>query len=140
MEADFLAGIEPVAEILALEHLLEGDPGVEPQDFLIGHLAEPIPVVHNLGLRFVQNLERLIGVGRGIGQHLRAGQRRARGGAPRGVAHRGGEVADEQHRLMPEQLELAEFFQCHGVAEMDVRGGGIHPELDAQRAAEPEFV
>jgi hypothetical protein len=40
---------------------------------------------------------------------------------------------------MAEQLELAEFFKRHGVAEVDVRRGGIDAELDAQRPAEAEF-
>ena len=51
VEADFLAGIEAVAEVLALEHLLEGDAGVELEDFLVGHFAEPVAVVNDLGFR-----------------------------------------------------------------------------------------
>ena len=88
----------------------------------------------------VEDLEGLVGVGGGVDQHLVAGERRAGGGAAGRIADRGGEVADEQHRLVAEELELAEFFQGHGVAEMDVRRGGIDAEFDAQRAAEAEFV
>ena len=40
---------------------------------------------------------------------------------------------------MAEELKLAEFFQRDGMAEVDVRRGGIDAELDAQRAAETEF-
>ena len=41
--------------------------------------------------------------------------------------------------MVAEELELAEFFEGHGVAEVDVRRGGIDAELDPQRAAEAEF-
>jgi hypothetical protein len=51
VQAHFLAGIEAVAEVLALEHLLERDAGVELEDFLVGHLAEPVAVVNDLGFR-----------------------------------------------------------------------------------------
>ena len=40
---------------------------------------------------------------------------------------------------MAEVLELAEFFKRDGVAEVDVRRGGIDAELDPQRTAEAEF-
>ncbi len=40
---------------------------------------------------------------------------------------------------MAKELELAEFFQSDGVAEMDVWRGGIDSKFDAQRAAEFEF-
>ena len=51
VEADFLAGVDAVAEVLALEHLLEGDAAVELEDFLEGHFSEPVAVVDDLGLR-----------------------------------------------------------------------------------------
>ena len=109
------------------------------EDLLVAHLAEPVAVVDDLGLVAVEDLEGLVGVGLGVGEHLVAGERRAGGGAAGGIADGGGEVADEQHGLVAEQLELAELLQRDGVAEVDVRRGGIDAELDAQRAAEAEF-
>lgn len=53
VEADFLAGVDAVAEVLALEHLLKGDAGVEFEDFLVGHFAEPVAVVDDFGFGFV---------------------------------------------------------------------------------------
>ena len=41
---------------------------------------------------------------------------------------------------MPEFLELPEFLQCHRMAEVDVRRGGIDAELDPQRASEAQFL
>jgi hypothetical protein len=100
VEADFLAGVKAGAEILALEHLLKGDAGVEAEDFLVGHFPEPVAVVNNLGLGFVEDLERLVGVGGGVGEHFVAGEWRAGGGTAGGVADGGGEVTDEKHGLM----------------------------------------
>jgi hypothetical protein len=34
-----------------------------------------------------------------------------------------------------EVLELAQFLEDDGVAEVDVGGGGVEPELDAERPA-----
>src|SRR5207245_5319251 len=64
---------------------------------------------------------------------LRPGEDRAGGRTPARVANQGSEVADDQHRLVPEVLKLAQLHQRHGVPEMNVRGGRIHPELHAQR-------
>ena len=139
VEADFLAGLEAGAEVLALEHLLEGDARVELEDFLVAHFAEPVAVVDDLGLGPVEDLEGLVGVGGGIDEHLVARQRRASGGAAGGVADGGGEVADQEHGLVAEELELAELFQGDGVAEVKVRRGGIDAELDAQRPVKAEF-
>ena len=74
-----------------------------------------------------------------VDQHLVARQRRASGRAARRIADGGGEITDEQHCLMAEQLELAELFQSHRVAEVNVRRGGIDAQLDPQRAAEAKF-
>ncbi len=132
-------GVEAGAEVLALEHLLEGDAGVELEDFLVGHLPEPVAVVDDLGFGLVEDLEGLVGVGGGVDEHLVAGERRAGGGAAGRIADGGGEITDEQHGLVTEELELAELFQGDGVAEVDVGRRGIDAELDAQRAAEAEF-
>ncbi len=41
---------------------------------------------------------------------------------------------------MTEELKLAQLFKNDGVAEVNVRGGGVDPELDAERAAELELI
>ena len=63
VETDFLAGIEAVAEIFTLEHLLQGDAGIEFENFLIAHLAEPIAVINDFSLIAVENFKCLLGVG-----------------------------------------------------------------------------
>ena len=60
--------------------------------------------------------------------------------APARVAHAGGVVADDQHHRVAGVLELAQLLQHDGVAEVDVRGGRVEPELDAQRAAARQLL
>src|SRR3712207_7076283 len=52
------------------------------------------------------------------------------------IADPGGEVADDQHDGVPQLLELAQLLEHHRVAEVDVRRGGIQPELHAHRSEE----
>ena len=134
-----MAGIDAIAEVLALEHLLECDLGVELENFLVGHFAKPIAVVDDFGFRLVEDLKGLVGVGLGIGEDLVAGERRASGRAAGGVADGGGEIADQQHRLVAEFLELAKLFERDRVAEVNVGCGGVDAELHTQRPAEAEF-
>jgi hypothetical protein len=49
VKPDFLASIEPGAEVFALEHLLKSDAGVKLEDLLVGHFPEPVAVVNDLG-------------------------------------------------------------------------------------------
>jgi len=60
---------------------------------LAGHLAEPIAIVDDPGFRAVEDFERLIGVGGGVGEDVVAGERRAGGRATGGIADGGGEIA-----------------------------------------------
>ncbi len=140
VEADFAAGFDAIAEVFALEHLLEGDAAVEADHFGEGHLAKPGAVVDDFGAVAVEDFEDLIGVSAGVVEDLRVGEGGAGGGAAGGVADHGGEVADDEDRGVAEFLKLAQLFQGHAVAEVEVGGGGVGTELDAQGTAEGEFV
>ena len=48
------------------------------------------------------------------------------------VADRGGEIPDEQNSLMAKFLELAQFLNSHGMAQVDVRRSRVHAQLHAQ--------
>jgi len=48
-------------------------------------------------------------------------------------------VGDE-HRLVAEFLKLAQFFQHHGVPEVDVRRGRVDTELRPQRPPRLELL
>ena len=51
------------------------------------------------------------------------------------VTHFRSEVPDDEHRLVPETLELGELPQDDGVPEVDVRSSGVDTELDAKGTA-----
>ena len=57
----------------------------------------------------------------------------------RRVANSGRVVPDDQHRLMAQVLKLAHLAEDDAVAQMDVRGGGVHAQLDAELAAGGEL-
>ena len=82
----------------------------------------------------VEHRERLLGERARVRVDLRAGQRRARRGAAARIADAGRVVADDQHDLVAEVLELPELLEHDRVAEMDVRRGRVDPELDPERA------
>ncbi len=127
-------------EILALQHLLHGDAGVELDDLGEGHLVEPLAVEDNLGAGPVEDAEGLIGVGLRVREDLVAGEGRAGFRATGGVADLGGEVADDEDGLVPELLELAQFLEDDAVTEMEVGGGGVDAELGAERGAAFELL
>src|SRR5439155_818634 len=98
-------------------------------------LRQPLAVVTHLGPLAVEDLEDLLGKGARVRLDLGPGEDRPGGRTPARVANQGREVADDQHRLVPEVLKLAQLLERHRVPEMNVRGGRIHPELHAQRPA-----
>src|ERR1700730_2202500 len=55
--------IDSGLEIIALEHLLDRNLAIEPDDLQERHFLEPFSVEHGLSSRAVKNLERLIEVG-----------------------------------------------------------------------------
>ena len=67
-----------------------------------------------------------------------ARQHRPRFRAPGRIADARSEVADEKDHVVAELLELPELLQQHGVAEMEIGGGGIEARLHAQRLAARE--
>ena len=82
-----------------------------------------------------QHLAGLVHVRARVGVDLLAGQHRPRRRAAARVAHARGVVADDQHDGVARVLELAQLLEHDGVAEVDVGGGRVEPELDPQRTA-----
>ena len=140
MQAHLLAALHAGLEILPGQHLLHGHAGIELKHFLIRHLAEPVPVVDDLRPVPVQNLERLLGVRLRILQHLLTGKRGPRDGTAGGVPDGGREIPDEQNGLVAQFLELAQFFNSHGMAQVNIRRGGVHTQLHAQGTAQLEAL
>ena len=101
------------------------------------HLRRTIrELKRTFGLVAVQDLEHLVGVGRGVGLDVLARERLAGDVLAGGVADHPGEVADQEDHLVAEVLELPQLVEQHGMAEVQVRRGRVEAGLDAQRTAE----
>ena len=66
-------------------------------------------------------------------------QLRPRGGAPARVADHRREIPDDQHRLVPEILELPQLLQRHRKPEMDVRRRGSTPSFTLSGTRQPQL-
>ncbi len=127
--------LEAVAELLALEHLREGDLGGEIDHAGIAELVEPLRVVADLGLVAVEDAEDLVLVGGGVLHDLFAGEGLAGLRLAGGVADERGGVADEEDDGVAELLEVAQLAHEDGVAEVQVGRGGVEAGLDAEGLA-----
>jgi len=75
-----------------------------------------------------------------LGLDLGRARHRSRGRPPGRVTDPGGEVADDQDDLVPGVLEFAQLRQHDRVAEVDVGGGRVDPQLHAQRSGPGELL
>jgi len=133
MHRNRLAGLEALAEIVALHHSRHGVLGRQLDHSARAEWVAPFGVVANLGLGGVQHQAGLAVVGLGVGFDLLAGERRARAVAAGRIPDGGREVADQEDHGVTKILELAHFVQHHRVADMDVRRGRVQAQLDSQR-------
>ncbi len=67
-------------------------------------------------------------------------QMRPRCGSPARVANHSSKISDDQNGLMSEVLKLPQLPQHNRVAEMNVGGGRVDPELDTQRTTERQLL
>jgi hypothetical protein len=139
VETHGIASVDTISEVFAMEHLLEGHAAVETDDVNEGHFGEPVAVEDDLGFLAVEDFEGLFAEGLCISEHFFATELGPRFGATGRVANHGCEVADDEDGLMSELLELAEFFEADGEAEVDVGSGGIDAEFDVEGASEAQF-
>ena len=135
VDGDRLVRPVALAEIVALEHARNGGGGGELDHARGAERVAPFRVEADLGLLGVENLEYLRLVGRGVGLDLLARQRRARHVLAGGIADQAGEIADEEHDVMSQILELAHLVDKHGMSQVQVGCGRIEAGLDAQRPA-----
>ena len=96
---------------------------------------QPVAVETNLGFFGVQDLEDLRLVGFGVPIDGFARHRRARRVAARRVADHTGHVADQEDDGVAQILKVLHLAQQDGVAQVQVRRGGVKAGLDAQLAA-----
>ena len=122
-----------LGEVVAFQHARHGVLGRQPDHVGRGHLAEPLGIESQFGALAVQHLVDLLGIGLGIGEHVFAGERLARGVLARGIADHAGEIADQEDHLVAQVLKLAHLVEQHRMADVQIRRRRVETGLDAQR-------
>lgn len=135
VQGDGLFGLKALVEVFAFEHLGDGELGLELDEVVVGKFVEPLGVVADLGFFRVEEFEDLVFVGFGVAADLFAGEGFAGDVAACGVADEGGGVTDEEDDGVAEGLEVFEFADEDGVAEVEVGSGGVEAGLDAEGGA-----
>ncbi len=140
MRADWHALLEALLEILTLHHLLDRDAAVEPDHLLERHDLEPLAIECRARPGGIENLVGLLAEAPRIFHDLIVRKLRARHRPTARVADHRREIADDQHGIVPEILELPQLGERDGEAEMNVRRRRIDSELYRQRAPEPQLL
>ena len=101
VQADRLALLVALREILPLKQLRDGRLGAKFDHAQRPQLNEPLAVEADLGHIRVQNLEHLLLVGFGVFENLVARHLGACRIPPAGVAYESSHVTDEKHHCVP---------------------------------------
>ena len=87
----------------------------------------------------IEDQEDLVGVGLRVGRDLLARAARARDVAAGRIADHAGEIADQEHDVVAEILQLPQLVELDRVPEMEVGTGRIEAFLDSQWRAAGEL-
>ena len=134
MQVDGVAALVPLAEVVAREHLRHGEARGERDQVVQAQVAQPLRVVAHDRLRLVQDLRRLLEVGRLVRADRLRVDLRAQLVLVGRVADERRHVADQEHRLVAEVLELAQLAQRHRVPQRERGRRRVDAEVDAQGA------
>ena len=119
-------------EVVAFEHTRHGHLSGELQRVDHRPFAEPFAVAADFGFFRIENFKSLIEVGFCVGFDFFNRQNRARGTASGRIADARRKIADDEHRLVPQILELAQFVENDHVPESQVGTRGIDAEFYAE--------
>src|SRR5262249_322764 len=132
VKRDGLSGGPALLKIVALENPSDRDPRGEADESFRSQSREPPAVELNDGLFGIGNRESLLGVGLCVRLDLLWPELRPRRLLARRIADHPRKVADHKDDAMPGVLKLTHLAEDDGVAEVDVRCGGIEADLDRQ--------
>ncbi len=139
MEKQRLFIREALLEIVALEQSRHADLGRNLDQLPDAELVHPFAVESHLGSIGIENPKRLRAIGLSVLRDLFASKRLAGLGPSGRIANHRGEVADQKNHGMAGVLEIAQLLEGQAMAEMQIRRGRIHAELDPERPAERNF-
>ena len=122
-----------LGEVVALEDAVHGGAGGQLDDIVELHRPEPLAVEDDARPVGIQNPAVLLAVRLRVALDLLRRERRPRLRLARGIADQAGKIADDQHGFVAQVLELPQLLQHDGVADVEIGGRGVEPQLDAQR-------
>jgi hypothetical protein len=124
-----------LGEVVALHHAGQRVARAQADEVGSGEVVEPAGVEFHYRLFGIEDFEDLFLIGFGVGDDLFGGQRRTGGGTAGGVPDAAGEVADEEDDPVAQFLKMAELVDEDGVAQMEIRRGGVETGLDGKGLA-----
>ena len=133
MNADGLARLVALLEVVPLKHLRHSLLGRELNDITEGHLVEPRGVVPDLRLLGIEHAGGLVVVRLSVLARLFKGKLRARLGAAGRVADHARKVTHDENGPVPKVLELPQLPQHNGVAEVQVGAARVAAQLYGER-------
>ena len=133
-------GLEPLLEVVSLQHPRHRHRARQAQQLGEVQFSQPLRVETQFGAAGVENPRGLLEERLGVAVDLLVAQHRTLTGAPRGVAHPRGVVADDHHADVALLLECAHPLERNRVSDVDIASGWVDPELDPQRAAQRELL
>ena len=139
MYPDGLATAIALLEIVSFQHPGDGVLRRQTNHAVRPELAHPDRVEADLGELGVQNLEHLAAIRVCIALEILPAQRFPGEVPAARIADETGEIADQEHHVMAELLELTHLVEEHGVPEVEVGRRGVETRLDAQRFAALEL-
>ena len=133
MNCDRLIIAITLGEIIALQHARYGVLRRQLDHACCAQFVKPAGVKTDLRLGRIQNAEHLLLIGLGVLFHLLTRQRRSGRIFTGRVTDHAGEVANQEHHLMPQILEVTQLVNQHRVAQMQIRCRRVKARLHAQR-------
>ncbi len=133
--ADGRAGRVALLKVVALQHPRHRVRAGQLNHVAKRHGLQPLRVVHDARLFGVENLRGLLEIRPPVFARLLKGERRARLGAATWVANHPGEVANDEHGLMPQVLKLPQLAEHHRMPDVEIGTARVAAELNSQGRA-----
>ena len=106
MKTHRITALDSRTKVFTMKHLLERYPAIEADDLLEVHHFKPFTVEHGPSFGGIKDFKRLLLEAFGVGHDLVMGKLGTGFGTARGVAYHGGEIPNDQNRLMSKILKL----------------------------------
>src|SRR5688572_7064564 len=129
MQINRFTFFKTIGKVLARKELLDREVLTQPDQVHKRQFAQPLAVVTNLCLLWVEHAESLVGVGFRIGGDLLLSQNRTRLVLIRGIAHQRSVTPNEESHIMSQILKLTQFPHGDSVTKMQIGGSRVEAAI-----------